>query len=377
MIWAGALAVIVIVVAVSVRRSRRRPPPSATSLYIGALDALLAGDEARGLDLLRETVRSDSNNVGAYIRLGTLLRLRGDPGRATRIHREISLRPGIDASESEQALMELALDYTAAGNTEKSLSTLEELRNLNKKSVFAYEAAAQLTEDQGNWESAYEFRKQLQRLAGDNGAALARFQAHVGRELAGRGDRKSAKDHFKEAFRKDKHSLAACIYSGDLKYQDGKLQDAVELWKKVIQHHPDSAPWVYRRLEKAYFDLGHFETMMDVYDEVLKEHPNDVTTLLSVAQFHRKKGDLDEAEEAISRILENDPEEPLARLYMGLIRAEQGRNAEASDLLGVLLEDEMEAAEMFVCARCGHEAAEILWRCPDCGGWETFIQESS
>jgi lipopolysaccharide biosynthesis regulator YciM len=367
----------VVLIIIAIARSRRSPAPSATSLYVAALDALLLGDESQALELLRETVRLDSNNVGAYIRLGTLFRLRGEPGRATRIHREISVRPRIDRSQKELALTELALDHTAAGQVEKAMATLDELRRLNSKNVFSYEAAAQLMEEAGDWDRAYEFRKQLRRVVGDDASALAGFQAHVGRELARKGDHKGAKDHFKEAFRRDKHNLPANIYAGDLKYQEGKLDEAVDLWKKVVQRHPERAPWVYRRLEKAYFDLGRFGTMMDVYEEVLKERPEDLATLLSVAQFHQKKGDLGEAERAISRILENDPEEPLARLYLGLIRVEQGNPNAASEILGDLLEAEMEAAETFICARCGHEEEDVLWRCPQCGAWGSFLQEGT
>jgi len=370
-----AAVVFIAVIFAVLARGRRGSRVTSVSLYIQALDALLAGDENRALDLLKETVRMDSGNVAAYIRLGTLFRERGEHGRAARIHREVSIRPRIDAAERELALSELALDYTSQGNSDKALATLDELRRRNKKHVFAYEAAAQLLEEQGDWDAAYDYRKDLARVVGDDGLSLAAFQAFVGHELARKGDLSGARDRFKEAFRRDKHSLPAYLYAGDLKYQQGKLDDAVDHWKNVIRHHVGHAHRVYGRLEKAYFDLGQFETMMDVYEEVLSRRPDDVATQLAVADFHRKKGDLDTAERAVSRILESRPDDRLAGEVLGLIRAERGDADGAASALSDLIDAEMKSREILGCSRCGHEVDEVLWRCPRCGGWRTFLDD--
>ncbi len=372
---AAVVVLLVIVALVATRKRGARATP--TSLYIEALDSLLAGDESRALDLLKETVRMDSGNVAAYIKLGTLLRERGEVGRATRIHREVSIRPRIDSAACELALSELALDYTAQGNSDKAVATLEELRRRNRKHVFAYEAAAQLMEERGEWDRAYEFRKELQKVVGDNGEALAAFQAFVGRERALEGDAKGAREHFKEAFRRDKHSLPAYLFAGDLKYQQGKLEDAIDHWRNVIRHHVEHARWVYGRLKKAYFDAGQYGKMVDIYEEVLSRRPGDVPTLLAMADFHRKKGDLEEAERSVSRILEDDPEDRLAGIYLGLIQAEQGDTDRAVSALADFVEKERRSRELLVCSRCEHETDELLWRCPRCGGWRTFLQDES
>lgn len=375
-IWVGAVAVAVVaavVIIALVARRRRKPGPSATSLYIGALDALLSGDESLAEDLLRQTVRADSGNAHAYIKLGALFRRKGETGRAVRVHREIAVRPGLDRPTRELALSELARDYRAQRNRDKALVTLEDLRQENRKNLFAHEAAAELMEEQGEWDRAYELRKQIQRLGGSTDeAALANFQAHVGRERARQGNRKSARDHFREAFRRDKQNLAAHLYYGDLQYQQGKLEDAIETWRKIIQFHPERAHWVFKRLEKALFDLGQFETMMDIYEDVLKRKPDDVRALLAVAQLHQKKGDLEGAEKTVLRVLGHNPEERLAQIYLALISAEQGEGERAAEVLAGLLEREITETERFRCSACGSEADEILSRCARCGRWDTL-----
>jgi lipopolysaccharide biosynthesis regulator YciM len=369
----AALVLLVVILAL-VGRSRRRSRGTPTALYIEALDALLIGDDRRAMELLKETVRMDSGNVGAYIKLGTLFRHRGDLARATRIHREVSIRPRIDPAALDLALRELALDYTAQGNTDKALATLEEIRRRDKKQVFAYEAAAQIMEEKKDWERAYEFRKELQKVSGEDGSSLASFQAFVGRELTRKGDFKGAKDHFKEAFRREKHSLPASLYAGDLKYEEGRLEDAIDLWKDVIRHHVEKAPWVYQRLQKAYFDLGRFETMMDVYEEVLKKQPDDARTLFAVARFYRKKGNLEEAERTVSQILAADPEDRLAGIFLALVQAEQGDTQTAVSTLSRQVEKEVEWRENLSCSRCGEKVGEISWRCPKCGAWDSFMK---
>jgi len=373
-VWIAGIAVVVAVVSYIAKRVRRRAL-NPTDLYIRALDALLAGDEAAALELLKDTVRLDSNNIHAYLKLGTLLRKSGETHRAVRIHREVTLRRRIDRETRETALRELALDFAAQGNAQKALATLEELRKENSKNAFAYDTAARLMEERGQWDQAYELRRQLHRMAGDGWVpSLATFQAHVGREHARRGDYKKAQDHFKEAFRRDKRSLAAHLFAGDLKYQQGKLKESVELWKNLIRHHPHHAPLVYKRLEKAYFDLGQFETMMDVYEDVLRTRPEDARTLLAAAQLYEKKGDLDEAERLVSRVLETDAGHRQARLYLALIHAERDDPERAREILEDLLERELRAMEGHVCRECGNQSEEVLWRCPACGGWETYAE---
>ena len=117
--------------------------------------------------------------------------------------------------------------------------------------------------------------------------------------------------------------------------------------------------------------------MVDIYEEVLSKRPGDVPTLLAMADFHRKKGDLEEAERSVSRILEDDPEDRLAGIYLGLIRAEQGDTGAAVSALADFVDKERRSRETLACSRCGHETDELLWRCPRCGGWRTFLEDES
>src|SRR5918998_466704 len=36
----------------------------------------------------------------------------------------------------------------------------------------------------------------------------------------------------------------------------------------------------------------------------------------------------------------------------------------------------MATKTLYVCTNCGHEEPKWLWRCPYCGGWGTFVEET-
>ena len=86
------LTVVVVGVAaaavVFVRRRARKRVDEETADQKG-LDALIAGHRDDALKHLARAVREDSRNVDAYIKLGSLLRERGQVRQAIQAHREL------------------------------------------------------------------------------------------------------------------------------------------------------------------------------------------------------------------------------------------------------------------------------------------------
>lgn len=46
--------------------------------------------------------------------------------------------------------------------------------------------------------------------------------------------------------------------------------------------------------------------------------------------------------------------------------------------IGILGEEKMaKSKSIFVCSECGYETARWLGRCPDCGNWNTLIEQAA
>ena len=87
--------------------------------YIQALKLLVDGDKDAAFDRLQESVRSGSGPTDAYIKLGKLLRDRGELAKALQIHQSLTVKTDLSKNEKVELYMNLAADYARMENPEK------------------------------------------------------------------------------------------------------------------------------------------------------------------------------------------------------------------------------------------------------------------
>jgi lipopolysaccharide biosynthesis regulator YciM len=323
---------------------RVRGPGSDTpgTAYTRALTALIEGDRRAAVRALKEAVQHDSDNLDAYIRLGDLLRESGDPARALAIHRDLTVRPRLTDSDRVRILTSLTRDHLAAGRYEEAGRSAERLREVDRTQPFAHEALRQVAENLGDWERAVAAVDEQAKLRGGDGGdvARARFRVFVGEREVAEGNSDAGRKRFQEALKLDPASSEARERLGDLALSDGHIEEAVDQWKQVALENPDAAYRVFERLERAYFELGQFGEVVAFYREILHratpEHA--VPALLALAEIHRRKGELDEAEDFLKEALGVDPNRPRTHRHMIRIALDRGDLEAARTRLDHLLD---------------------------------------
>lgn len=91
----------------------RRPTPPGKEDHLTALDLWLEGDLAGAANLLRKVIQNDPHAVDPYLQLGNLMRLMGDPQRASVLHRGLTVRPDLPLSKKVAVGLSLAEDLIA------------------------------------------------------------------------------------------------------------------------------------------------------------------------------------------------------------------------------------------------------------------------
>ncbi|UCF78083.1 MAG: tetratricopeptide repeat protein [Candidatus Eiseniibacteriota bacterium] len=358
-----------------VRRKKTAPPAGGDhSAYTQALNCLLEGGEEEAIRKLREAVREDTQNIDAYIRLGDLLRQRGELENALRVHRGLTVRSISDQTVLESLYRSLAEDYLACGKYQEAIACAKKIRAMNKRNAFPLRLMVRVYEIQREWDKAYEMEEELEKLERKRGRPfLALHKSHSGYDLLKRGKPREAERYFKDALRLDSECVPALLYLGDIYFQDGNLRRAISLWELIVTRFPKIAHIVFERLEKAYFERGNLGDIVAVYEAVLRDSPKNVRTLVELACLHQKKGDLREAVRVLREALEYDPSSTLARQHLIGFLHEMGQTEQAIDETKKLLEVISPRTEDFVCSECGYRSSDVLWRCPKCQEWETFI----
>ena len=134
--------------------------------------------------------------------------------------------------------------------------------------------------------------------------------------------------------------------------------------------YPALAHIVFTRLEKAYFEKGIFSDVFRIYEDLLRDDPRNVHTLLALATMHHKKGDIDRALRTIREALEYEPRHLGARHQLIRLLAEKRDTAAAFAEVDRVLQQVEPAEDAAVCAHCGTQSPDVVWRCPTCRSWE-------
>ena len=79
----------------------------------------------------------------------------------------------------------------------------------------------------------------------------------------------------------------------------------------------------------------------------------------------------------LKEALSYDPASALARQHLIAFLYEAGQTEEAIEEIKRLVETMGSRTEDYACSKCGYRSTDVLWRCPKCQSWETFLQYSS
>jgi lipopolysaccharide biosynthesis regulator YciM len=366
------IAFIVYRITATMMSARRRG--AGKNPYVDGVAALIDGDLDKALASFKTAVRDEPQDADAYLRLGDVLRDTGDVPRAIQIHRELTVRTGVAKETMARIMLSLARDYVKAKRYDRASATYEHLLKLTPQHETALRELLEVYEEMGEWDKAYLARRDISKITRvDDTHELALYKAYVGKRYLNGGRLKEAESSLKDAIKIDSECVPGYLYLGDLYYQEGKIDDAISSWRRIVTTYPEVAYVTFRRLEKAFYEKGRFEKIIDLYNDVLERNPGDVRTLMTLAYIQRRKGNLDDAIGLCKTALEFDPEsrsvkQGLARLYYEKGEIELSLKTMVEAFNGFPTDD-----ETYTCENCGHKVNEALWRCPRCKHWETFI----
>jgi lipopolysaccharide biosynthesis regulator YciM len=314
-------------------RTPRRAKPNGDS-YSKALTQLVRDDWDGALENLRATIQSGQAPPDAYLKLGSLLRRRGEYLAAFQIHQTLTVRQNLDPLLRVELLRCLVDDQRALGRRTDALQTLRELalhvRGAGIQREIAEEALAS-----GEYAAAVEAFREAQKLDPTLGSSeAAAFLASVAERCTQRDRSSQAKTFLQQALKEDSSCEPALIQLGDLAYREGDHESALYYWQKLAFATPATTTELLERLEKVYFDLGRFDDVERVYAQILEKRPRDLHTLIACARIAMKKGESVEAESMLRQARDIAPAQPAAFQMLAELYLDGGRSAELRELIG-------------------------------------------
>jgi lipopolysaccharide biosynthesis regulator YciM len=357
------------------RRARQSPH------YILGLNFLVSNQIDLAIEELARAASLDADALEVHMILGNLYREKGQVGKAITVHQALLQRPSLTRLEHAYVLLCLGLDYKRGGFVDRALEAFNEVLRLDVNNSYALVNLQKLHEEQHQWTDAYDTRQRLSKLThteSKNESILAFLENEIGLEAMRRKDYAEATRRFESAIDLDARAVPAYLNLGDVRVEQGKDQDAVEIWERLVHVAPDRAYLAFDRLEKIAVRTGSPDRFTNLCRRLIDGNPQDWRARLALSRHLAAGGQAHGTEAALELLFAALVQNPHALgIHQAIWRA-LGQLRYPSSLVdhySDLTQHAVFYLDPHVCVRCRYRSTELLWQCPHCHDWNTFVEE--
>ena len=352
-----------------VRESRALPRS-----YFQGLNFLLNAQPDRAIEAFVEAVKVDPQTIELHFALGSLFRRRGETDRAIRMHQNLIEREDLKQELKLQALAELGQDYLKAGLLDRAEAVFDKLRD----SELGEEAKRNLLEIyqlEKHWEKAIAIASELPDFASHK--EIAEYYCELAAAEMIRSRRDLAAGYLQMALERNRKCVRASLLCGDMQLQDEQWEAAIASWQRIEQQDPAYLALVAQRLLGAFRKLDRREEGLRLLRGYLERYPS--LDLLDVVFQLVLEGD--GAEAAYDLVRDELKRNPTLLGFDKLLEARlllaSSESRPDLELAKGIVQTYTRRLARYRCDNCGFKARQFYWRCPACGGWETYSPKRS
>jgi lipopolysaccharide assembly protein B len=356
------------------RRARESPH------YLLGLNFLVSNQIDLAIDELTRAASLNADALEVHLILGNLYREKGQVGKAITIHQSLLQRPRVSRLEHAYVLLCLGLDYKRGGFVDRALEAFNEVLRLDPKNEYALVNLQKLHEEQHQWSEAYDTRQRLTKLAAidsrpKNEAILAFLENEIGLEAMRRRNYSEASRRFKGAIGLDARAVPAYLNLGDVRVLQGDEREAAAIWEKLIDVAPDRAYLAFDRLEELAVRTGSPDRFTRLCRRLIDDNSQDWRARLALSRHLAGSGRPREALDLQFAALVQNPH--ALGIHQAIWRAlgQLGHEPALVDRYSELTRHAVFYLDPHVCMRCRYRSTELLWQCPHCHDWNTFVEE--
>ena len=351
-----------------VRESRALPRS-----YFKGLNFLLSEQPDKAIEAFIEVVKVDPATVDLHFALGNLFRRRGEYDRAIRMHQNLIERTDLGAEQRANALFELGLDYLRAGILDRAEEVFGRLVD-GPHAAQARVSLLEIYQAEKDWQKAIALARRIESDSGESRSRdIAQFLCELAAGEVTHSRPEAARAHLEEALEAHRKCVRANVQLGDLERSAGRTERAIEHWKRIEQQNPAYLALAAQRLLEAHRDSGRLEEGLTLLSGYLEHYPS--LDLLDVVFQHtlEAKGAAAAYRLVRDELRRNPTLLGLDRLIeaqiVGDAHPERRRDLE---LVKNLVHSHTRKLARYRCENCGFKARQFHWRCPGCGGWESY-----
>ena len=337
--------------------------------YFRGLNFLLNEQPDRAIESFVEAVRVDPETVELHFALGSLFRRRGETDRAIRMHQSLIDRDDLPQDLKLQALSELGQDFLKAGLLDRAEEIFDKLRE-SPRAEDAKRNLLEIYQLEKDWEKAIAIAAELPDFASQK--EVAEYYCELASAEMIRSHPDVATEHLKSALERNRKCVRASLLQGDIAVQQERVAEAIACWQRIEQQDPTYLALVAKRLLEAFRKLERRDEGLLLLRGYLERYPS--LDLLDVVFQLVLEGE--GAEAAYALVRDELRRNPTLLGFDKLIEARSLISPPESradlDLAKGIVQGYTRRLARYRCDNCGFKARQFYWRCPACGGWETY-----
>jgi lipopolysaccharide biosynthesis regulator YciM len=348
--------------------------------YFKGLNFLLNEQPDKAIEAFIEVVKVDPETIELHFALGSLFRRRGEYDRAIRMHQNLLERADLAAEQKVVALTELGQDYLKAGILDRAEEVFRKLEN-GKQAAAARLHLLEIYEQEKDWGRAIEMAKSVAAGSAEpRSRDVAQYFCELAASEAAQSRPDVARGHLEAALEANRKCVRASVQLGDLERSSpgaagstGHLDRAIAQWKRIESQDPAYIALVAQRLLEAHREAGRVEDGLRLLAGYLERYPSLDMLDTVFQQTLQAQG----AEAAYALVREELRRNPTLLgldhlLEAQIIAATSPERRRDLELVRNLVHGHTRRLARYRCENCGFKARQFHWRCPACGGWETY-----
>ena len=344
--------------------------------YFTGLNFLLNEQPDKAIEAFLEAARIDPETIELHFALGSLFRRRGETDRAIRVHKHLIDRDASLSQLSEEqrlhALSELGQDYLKAGLLDRAEEIFLKLRG-SLRDEEALRNLLEIYQQEKEWEKAIAIAEQMPGHAEHLWhKEIAEFNCELAASDLLNGRLDAARARLDAALAANRKCVRATLMRGELEAKLGAGETALATWQSIEQQNPAFLALAAEKMINASRELGRENAGIDLLRGYLERH-SSLDLLDSVFQAELRARGPETAYTLVRDELRRNPTllglDKLLEAQVLLAPPERRADLE---LVKNLIHNHTRRVARYRCDDCGFKARQFHWRCPACGGWETF-----
>lgn len=340
-----------------------------SSEYFTGLNYLLNDEQGKALDIFVKLVESDWEIIDTHFALGKIFRKNGETDKAIKIHQGLIARPSLPEKYRSQVLLELGYDYLGAGWFDRAEGLFKEVLLHEPDSEVARKNLIIIYQQEKDWHKAIDVAVNLyDHNSSEIGPMISQYYCELAELAKAKGDTAQMQLNAKKALSYDAGSVRASILLAEQSIEDGKYNEAIQLFKQIEKQDVEFIPVVLNQLIECYHKLDRRDELLGYMDELENKCKTPVFFEKHAAVIEKYRGQEAVTEYLMGR-LKISPSLQGIHYLLEYSRNDAARNSELMQYLQVAVKHMQQDEVDFQCHHCGFQSNTLYWLCPSCQSW--------